>query len=428
MSSSGKLKPLFVASLFRAGDVTQAAARGHLDRRGRTSAVRWLLDPISHISAEGHAALIGDINISLHGISASITNFLLLNLICCWLTHAKLFFAFLAGNILLCILRVAAVLLVAHNPPGKHIWRTDFYILTTLLWCLLEGALTGAAVFSSIGTIQVLASAAALAPQGMLAARNFSAPRFAMAIIFCLDLPYVAGATFSPEHWLIAVLVLTPGYLIGTLTSILHFQRLAIENYVARFASQQQAKRDPLTGILNRRGMTEALEQGACLLHPVTLFCMDLDGFKQVNDCYGHPAGDLLLQLVTARLSEVARMEDSVARLGGDEFALIAPGLLPDDAEAVAARIVAAISNAPYILSEEGISVRIGVSVGYACGPEDAISIVDLENLADAALYAVKQDGKGSWQRAWPERTRRPDLTDKGTLAPSFRRCATSVR
>jgi diguanylate cyclase (GGDEF)-like protein len=306
---------------------------------------------------------------------------------------------FLAGNILLCAVRLTAALLAVRARPGERIWATDFYVLVTLVWCGLEGALTGAAVFSSFSAMQVLGSAAALAPQGVLAARNFSAPRFAMAIILCLDLPYVAGATFSPDHWLIVVTLFTPGYLIATFTAVKHFQKLSIENYVARFASRQEARRDPLTGVLNRLGMAEALERARGAADSLTLFMMDLDGFKMVNDTHGHAAGDVLLQMVTARLHEVARKQDSVARLGGDEFALIAPGLGAVAAAGMAARIVAAVSVADYRLCD-GVTARVGVSVGYACAPEDGCTLQGLSELADAALYAVKQRGKGSWQRA----------------------------
>lgn len=399
MLLNGRFKPQAISAISAAGEPAPAHAPGRLHPLGATWLACWLLDPVSKVSAEVHAALIADLDLSVAGIGASVSNFLLLNAICCWLTKAPIFFAFLAGNFLLCALRLAAALLAIRTRPGQRIWGTDFYIFVTLLWCLLEGALTGAAVFSSFSAMQVLGSAAALAPQGVLAARNFSAPRFAMAIILCLDLPYVAGATYSPDHWLVVVLLFTPGYLIATFTAVKHFQKLSIENYVARFASQRQARRDPLTGVLNRLGMAEALDRATSAEGCLTLFLMDLDGFKKVNDTFGHAAGDVLLQMVTARLHEVARKQDSLARLGGDEFALIAPGLTAAAGAGMAARIVAAISAPEYRLCE-GMTARIGVSVGYACAPEDGCTLQGLSELADAALYAVKQRGKGSWQRA----------------------------
>jgi diguanylate cyclase (GGDEF)-like protein len=387
-------------------DTQAAPARPRLDPYGQTRLARWLLDPLAALPQPAQADLISAIDLSWPGIIASFLNYILLNLFGICLVHGPLFVFFtglLAVNLGCSALRLTALRLVRQ---GGAPWRTDVYLFATLAWCLCQGVLTGAAVYSGMAALGVLGAASAMAPQAAMAARNFPAPRFAIAIAIAIDLPFVLGAVVAPNHWLLGLALFTPGYLVGVWASIRYFQSLTIENFLARIASSAQARSDPLTGVLNRRGMAEALA-GARQRRQLTLFCLDLDGFKQVNDAYGHAAGDMLLKQVTARLTGMARAEDSVARIGGDEFSLAAPGLSPPAAETMAARIVAAVSTEPYDLGG-GIVARVGGSVGYACCPEDGASIEALSARADAALYEVKQRGKGSWQRAprratgWP--------------------------
>jgi len=397
MSLAGRFEPQAALGISQSGDRPRQPSQGTLSPTGVTALVRWLLDPVSDVSAAVHAALIADINLSLPGAFVLLVSYNGLNVLSCWLTHAPVFLGLLVANILVSGLRLAALLLVRSGDAAKQPWRTDFYVLGTILWCLLEAAMTGRTITSSVSVLEVTGIAVALAPQAGFAMRNFAAPRFAMAIMLALNLPCTIWVLFGPDHWLIVLALLAPGYLFGTLATIRRFHTLLIENYVAQFANKRQASQDPLTGVLNRRGMNEAL--AAAANQHFTLFAMDLDGFKQVNDTHGHAAGDLLLQMVTSRLHEVARKEDSLARLGGDEFALVAPGLPPGAAAAFAARIVAAVSAPDYVLGE-GLTAHIGVSVGFACAPEDGTSLQVLSELADSALYAVKQTGKGSHRRA----------------------------
>jgi len=399
MSLAKRFEPQAVSGVSTAGDAPRRMTPGQLDPYGRTPIVRWLLDPVSNVSAEVHAALIGELDLSLLGTVVALVSFNALNIICCIITRAPVFFVFLAVNVLLSALRLTALLLVKHGDAPKHLWRTDFYVLITLVWCAFESTMAGLTILSGVNALELMGLALAQAPQGVMATRNLPAPRFASAMILAMSLPFMMWLFFAPNHWLMALALMWPGYLYATFLTTQRVQKLMIENYVAQFASRQQASHDALTGILNRRGLNDALERETQGNICFALFMMDLDGFKEVNDTHGHLAGDVLLQMVTARLHGVARKEDSLARLGGDEFALITPGLPTAAVEAVAARLVAALSEEPYVLND-GVVVRIGVSVGYVCAPEDGASLQLLNERADAALYAVKRGGKGSWQRA----------------------------
>jgi len=374
------------------------SAAGHLNTRPRTALARWMLDPVIDVTPRVREALIGDIDMSAGGMLTALANYILLDLICCGLAGWRIFYVLLPVSTATGLLRITAQRLVVRAQPCASPSVTDFYVVSTLLWCLLVGILTGAAELTDIGSLQVLGAASAMALQGALSTRNYAARRFATAMICLIDLPFVTGAAVCGDHWLIGLVLFTPGYIYGIVTAIQRFQRLSIMSYQANFASQEQARQDPLTGALNRLGLAQAVELEG-LAHQDAVFCLDLDGFKQVNDTFGHEAGDILLKLVTARLRHAMRGEDVLARLGGDEFVILARGLDPVACGDFAARIVESVTREPYALGD-GARANIGVSVGFACVPDDGDSFAELSRQADAALYAVKQRGKGDWQRA----------------------------
>ncbi|HYB27040.1 MAG TPA: diguanylate cyclase [Solirubrobacteraceae bacterium] len=154
-----------------------------------------------------------------------------------------------------------------------------------------------------------------------------------------------------------------------------------------------QALHDQLTGLANRLQFTRllraAIERAREEVHPVTLLYMDLDGFKPVNDEFGHDVGDQLLVAVAKRLVACVREGDTVARLGGDEFAvLIDSETAPADAETVSDRLAAALTD-PFVI--EGHELRLGASIGRAVFPIDADDPDGLLRAADAAMFGVKR-------------------------------------
>jgi diguanylate cyclase (GGDEF)-like protein/PAS domain S-box-containing protein len=157
------------------------------------------------------------------------------------------------------------------------------------------------------------------------------------------------------------------------------------------------AYHDALTGLPNRAVFTEHLartvQKAGQSGEPVAVICIDLDGFKAVNDIYGHPAGDELLIGVAHRLRSVVQGNELLARLGGDEFALVqSGGLQPNDAGLLSQRVLAALAQ-PFSLGRQ--NVRISGSVGVAMFPLDAANPTDLIKNADMALYRGKAEGRG---------------------------------
>ena len=154
---------------------------------------------------------------------------------------------------------------------------------------------------------------------------------------------------------------------------------------------------DSLTGLANRQRMRitldKTLQQQVGGYRPSSLFLMDLDRFKAVNDTLGHQAGDLLLKLVAQRLERGVGGAGLVGRLGGDEFQVLLPGL--DHAptlSALATDLIASLSQ-PYFINET--SVTIGCSIGVAIAPQHGEDAETLTRNADLALYAAKGDGRG---------------------------------
>jgi len=150
------------------------------------------------------------------------------------------------------------------------------------------------------------------------------------------------------------------------------------------------AMRDPLTGLGNRRHLIEELESRAPQVETVSMLFIDLDAFKEINDTFGHEAGDTVIVTVGERLSEQTRSEDLVVRLGGDEFVIIGFDLAERDAQLMASRIVAALREP--IPLEEG-NGRVTASVGVVTVPSTTSAAEILER-ADAAMYRAKVQGK----------------------------------
>ncbi|GAC1313991.1 MAG: hypothetical protein NVSMB2_02800 [Chloroflexota bacterium] len=159
---------------------------------------------------------------------------------------------------------------------------------------------------------------------------------------------------------------------------------------------EQLAMHDVLTSLPNRALLGDRLEQALLAAgrdkQPMAFLLIDLDNFKDVNDTFGHPAGDSLLQDVAHRLRSVVRQSDTIARLGGDEFAVVLPGASSDAAQQAAGGLIEAVTR-PFIV--EGQTIEIGLSIGVALYPDHGPDAAALMRQADVAMYAAKRDRVG---------------------------------
>ncbi|TPO02108.1 EAL domain-containing protein [Mesorhizobium sp. B1-1-5] len=157
------------------------------------------------------------------------------------------------------------------------------------------------------------------------------------------------------------------------------------------------AHHDTLTNLPNRSMFREKLDHALGEAKPLAILSLDLDRFKAVNDTFGHPAGDWLLQCVAKRLQHAVRSsKDVVARFGGDEFAIIQSGIRSAaDAEKLAKRIVEIVGK-PY--RDKGREMHVGVSLGIALYPGDGHDADTLLTNADMALYRGKSEGRNVYR------------------------------
>lgn len=162
------------------------------------------------------------------------------------------------------------------------------------------------------------------------------------------------------------------------------------------------ARIDPLTGLLNRAGfelrVEEAMQRCRATRTPMALMYLDIDKFKQINDRFGHDAGDTLLRAFAERLSQTLRSTDTVARLGGDEFTVVMEGVpRPEVAATVANKVVQAMAT-PFVVGQHTLSVT--TSIGLSFCQDDAMTVEELVKQADVMLYRAKEAGRNNVQIA----------------------------
>lgn len=160
---------------------------------------------------------------------------------------------------------------------------------------------------------------------------------------------------------------------------------------------EELATTDPLTGLLNRREFSrvleEELERSARYHHAMALLWVDFDHFKEVNDTWGHAAGDKVLCSITRLLEGSVRSVDSVARFGGEELVIVLPEMGVDEARETAERLRSQVREHSIML-ESGHEVKITISVGVAVYPEHGRTAAELCASADRAMYQAKSRGR----------------------------------
>jgi diguanylate cyclase (GGDEF)-like protein/PAS domain S-box-containing protein len=184
-----------------------------------------------------------------------------------------------------------------------------------------------------------------------------------------------------------------PGYIVALCEDI-------TDQKQAREKLRHQALHDPLTGLPNRRhfeqSLNTAIEEATRGASEVALLFLDLDGFKLVNDTFGHPAGDLLLKHVALRVQSLVGGTDLLARVGGDEFTVVLSGLDGPEIPRRGAENLLEAFKEPF--SIHGNEISIGASVGISRFPHDGRTTSALLQSADAAMYSAKYSGNNRYQ------------------------------
>lgn len=226
---------------------------------------------------------------------------------------------------------------------------------------------------------------------------NSGTPYFARAQTLIVILPFVTGTGLSGPVEMLLILLQAPIWIIG-IFMLIRISHIRLANLIrAQRQNRYLAYNDLLTGLANRAQVMSSLRQIASdragHSPPPYVLYLDLDGFKTVNDTYGHAVGDMLLRAVAERLSAQVRAGDIVGRIGGDEFVIILRDLAPGEISLLAERLAQSISQTFKLTPS--IEVTIGVSIGGAPlgqNAEDAIAE------ADTRLYSAKHDGRGTYR------------------------------
>lgn len=230
------------------------------------------------------------------------------------------------------------------------------------------------------------------------------------------NLPHRAQIRLGPEVLDLQVSAVngTDGAYIGPMLT----WSVITKQVAAEARIHQLAHYDTLMGLANRSTFRDRLQDKLQVEDArLALLFIDLDGFKFVNDNYGHLVGDTLLTSVAERLGLCCKAGDLIARLGGDEFAIVMPDAGEEEASELAARIVEAMRS-PFDQSG-GASLRIGGSIGIAVVPEHGVDLHLIQARADMALYNAKDAGKNTFRLFTPELELR--LNDRVRLESKLR-------
>ncbi|EAR07852.1 diguanylate cyclase domain-containing protein [Reinekea blandensis] len=175
-------------------------------------------------------------------------------------------------------------------------------------------------------------------------------------------------------------------------TSPKELRMISLSDITEQVNLKNQSTTDPLTGLLNRIGLSERYQHLCHQQHPIACLFLDLDGFKLVNDQYGHAIGDLVLHIIAKRFEGCLKSTDAIARIGGDEFVIVfpAPGH-PSDLDELCDRLESAVKRP--IQVEQHVA-NVGVSIGLTLAEPDTLSLDQLLMQADRAMYRVKSTRK----------------------------------
>lgn len=287
------------------------------------------------------------------------------------------------------------------EPTEQNVLRWEQpYVVTLLFSSLLWGCGALLAIPASSPPHQAFAMFTLIGMAGG-AISNYSALRFvAVGAMLAVLLPSTLWLIFHPGKLQLAMALGSCIFMLGALrstkvlSSALHRSlQLTHELRQAHEIAERLARTDALTGVSNRRAFFERGQQIARYCerntHPLSALLVDIDHFKDINDQYGHSAGDSALQQVGTILQQSFRKSDVCGRLGGEEFAILLPDTPLAEAHEVAEKLRHTVAAMPIVLSDQ--RATLNVSIGVATGSYD---IEALLQHADAAMYRAKRAGR----------------------------------
>ena len=365
--------------------------------------LRWLTKATHHESEEIRTLLISTFLQRTAAVVLATANVMVLAAITGFRTGSTWPLVWLATDIVLLIVRLLLIRACQRARPLGAAGPMDAMMFIGLLWSFIMGLGCAACVMTGDTLLIALAAIHVTGISAGISARNAAVPRFAMTQILLCGTPFtIAAAAFSSHgFWILAIE--TPVFMAG-MCSVLHRQ---YRDTVSLIRAERQntflAFHDALTGLPNRVQFHEQLLRiltktptPPLQRRQTAVLYLDLDGFKAINDLYGHPVGDALLREVSQRLASAVAQRGLVSRLGGDEFAVFLTDVTEEEVRRFAHDLIASISAPCMIGAPEPITV--GTSIGIALAPQHGNTPDALLSFADRGLYASKRLGKGIYR------------------------------
>ncbi|MGO4737793.1 diguanylate cyclase [Bosea sp. 2KB_26] len=356
---------------------------------------RWLTDAGPDVPADIRVALIGSLYGTLPIFAGGVINTIAVSFLIAMRIPTLPFVLWCAFELICCVTRLFVLLLAQKRARQGKETPTDLYILLGVGWAGGVGYGTFISLSSGDWVVATLACLSAAAMIGGICFRNYGAPRLAGVMIFLTLGACCFAAPFLGEPIMLIVFMQIPFYLFSMSRATHTLNKMLVTTMRAERENEFHARHDMLTGLSNRSGLTKALDAHFARdagQKRLALIYLDLDGFKAVNDSYGHMAGDRLLQLVAERLRGMIRNGDLAARMGGDEFIVLSEQTEATQLLGFGERLIREISR-PYELDNKH-EVTVGASVGIALAPEHGTDMMTLLAAADSALYQAKSRGK----------------------------------
>jgi len=275
------------------------------------------------------------------------------------------------------------------------LWSSAFSMVT-VAFCSMMALVTVYNFRMHDGAIQMLCVIGTFTLCSGISSRLGMQPKVSQACIVMMQ-GALAYSLLSAPHPILRLTTVLSVVTAFTYCMSIHNQYCVIDEQVrTRRRLKMLANHDALTGVPNRHLFDTTFEKMCAERSPFTLWMLDLDGFKAVNDTWGHAVGDELLKQVARRLERTVRTGDLLARVGGDEFVILQPDTyLREITERMAERITAEIAI-PYVV--DGHRIEIYVSMGIKLAAEGARSPHAALREADRALYRVKDIGRGGFE------------------------------
>jgi diguanylate cyclase (GGDEF)-like protein len=359
----------------------------------RWAVARWLVQCAGEVPAEIRPSLVQGLYGSLPIFLGGVFNTILVSSIVAMRIPTPAFLLWATIEVALAALRLP--LLVKGSRAAKSGERAyiDLYILAAVCWAGSVGYGCFITVLSGDWLAATLVVLSAAAMTGGVAFRNFSAPRLVMVMILLSLGPCAIAGIISGELIMFATALQIPMYIYAMTHAAYRLNAMLVQTMRSERENGRRARQDMLTGLLNRAGLEEVVARRAdAKERGATLFYIDLDGFKTINDTFGHAAGDQLLVEVSKLMRQVTPAMDVVARIGGDEFIIFSSEMDPPTARQTAQRFIDTLSGASFLLNGTAVTVGASVGISLTSGAQSDLSTLMLE--ADRALYDAKLKGR----------------------------------